>query len=104
MPVQNSGGCWELDLFPRKNINESSDPLRVKGPGQSNLLIHQHLFGCILILVFETFLVESPSQILVVYYLPLRKPSKRAQSKLTFNAKAESAAVWGKPVSNSGVQ
>lgn len=48
--------------------------------------------------------MESPSQIVIVHSLPLRKPSKRAQSKLTFYARAESAAVWDKLVSNSGVQ
>lgn len=26
VPVQNCGGCWELDLLPKKNINESNDP------------------------------------------------------------------------------
>lgn len=49
--VQNTGGCWELDLFPEKNINGSNE-LTVEGPDQNELLKYQSLFFCILVLVF----------------------------------------------------
>lgn len=50
--VQNTGGCWELDLFPEKNVNGSDDLLTTEGPGQNKLSKYQSLFYCVLTVVF----------------------------------------------------
>lgn len=50
--VQNSGSCWELDMFPEKNTNGSNDLLTAEGPGQNKLSKYQSLFYCTLIMVF----------------------------------------------------